>query len=1282
MIYKIYKRISDGLELGFYVETLGKLSEQALNKLYWLIAETFEPEKTGPKPRYQAKFVVEIGPRLSIETPFSSNAVAITHSMGIPEIIRIERTHLYITGDSGNGRAWALQKMDKMTEQYYPNGIESFDTGTMPEDVQVIDLMGRGKIALEEMNSARGLGMDDRDIEYYHHLFTEVLKRNPKDVELFQLGNANSEHSRHWYFKGRMVIDGTPMQKTLFEIVQQPLKNLGSKTRSLVAFKDNAGVVKGFDTRLILPVAPGKPSEMRLLGKIIHITCTAETHNHPTGVEPFNGAGTGAGGRIRDNTAPGQGAIPGIGVAGYFVGNLFVPGYLIPGEVVGSNKLSTYASPLQILIKGSDGVSAYGNQFGEPLILGFCRTFGQIVNGEWREPRKPILYSGGVGHIFDEHLEKCTPEAGMKIVRIGGPAYPIGVGGGSASSMMQGQNTDALDFNSVQRGNAEMENRANRVIRACVEMGDKSPISSIHDQGAGGPSNVLTELLEPLGGTINIREIVLGDKTMSVLKIWSAEFQEGYGLLIRPEQIEFFQSICRRERVNCEVLGEINGSRKIVVEDPLNRQTPVDLNLEQVLTNMPQKTFKSDRKPKKLKPLELPKVTAVQAIEAVFKLPSVGSKGYLVHKVDRSVTGLVAQQQCCGIAQIPIADYSVNAQSHFGFTGAVSALGEQPIKMLIDEKAGARMAVGEMLTNMAPVKISSINDIRCRANWMCPAKLPHEGAVLYDAAVAMSDLMIELGIAVDGGKDSLSMAATVRGELVKAPGSLVILGYAPVPDITKKITPDIKMPGKSVLGLIDLGFGKNRLGGSALAQAFNQLGDESPDVDDPKLLKNAFLAVQKMISQGLILAMHDRSDGGLITAVAEMCMASRCGFRINISNTDTVLSELFTEELGFVIELRQENEGAIRSVCDQLGVPFLFIGFPRNDGICEIVPYTSGVVFESTISELRLWWESTSYEIEKLQMNSNCAEEEYRGNQAVLLGIDTTPSYHLSFTPMDTSIIGLIAQSKPRVAVIREEGTNGDREMAAACAAAGLAPWDVMMSDLLADRIDLDQFRGVIFPGGFSYMDVFDSAKGWAGTILFNEKLRGMFDRFYAREDTFSLGVCNGCQLMALLGWVPWKDGVHGHLADIHQPRFIHNTSGRFESRWVQVEVLPSPSVLLSGMEGSKLGVWVAHGEGRLFFPDQWHRKIVQNKNLAPLAYLDPHGNRTEVYPYNPNGSPLGITALCSPDGRHLAMMPHPERCFRLWQWPWMPASWQKFEASPWLRMFQNARNWCLEPRA
>jgi phosphoribosylformylglycinamidine synthase len=639
----------------------------------------------------------------------------------------------------------------------------------------------------------------------------------------------------------------------------------------------------------------------------------------------------------------------------------------------------------------------------------------------------------------------------------------------------------------------------------------------------------------------------------------------------------------------------------------------------------------------------------------------------------------VAQQQCCGIEQIAIADNSVTAQSHFGYTGTVAAIGEQPIKMLIDPKAGARMAVGEMLTNMASVRIRDVSQIRCRANWMVAAKLPHEGAWLYDAAVAMSDFMVDLGIAIDGGKDSLSMAATVSGELVKAPGSLVVLGSAPVQDITEKLTPDIKSAGESLLALIDLGMGKNRLGGSALAQAFNQVGNECPDVDDPELLRKAFLLIQKFVETKMALSVHDRSDGGLITAVAEMCMANDSGFSLIVPNEFNPFEFLFNEELGFVLELRPTDENWFRVICDSFGVPFSIIGRTERQVACKIRMESNKTIFFSDIISVRRWWEITSTQIEKVQTNPVCANEEYANFSFNLKRSDSGHWNSLSFTPVLTDSKFLNRNDNPRVIVLREEGTNGDLEMRAACLAGGLNPWNVTMQDLLSyaseDRMDfMDQFQGLIFAGGFSYMDVFGSAKGWAGTILFNEKLKQMFDRFYAREDTFSLGVCNGCQLMSLLGWVPFE-GIEME----NRPRFIENVSGRFESRWAQVEVLPSPSIMLAGMEGSRLGVWVAHGEGRLIYPSEAISDAVWEKNLAPLAYIDPYGLPTEGYPFNPNGSPEGLTALCSPNGRHLAMMPHPERSFRLWQMPYVPLSWERFEAAPWLRMFQNAREWCIK---
>lgn len=814
MITKLFRNF--GLfEAGFYIEVISEMTAAELEKLRWLIAETFEPKQTYQYLTYNDA-CVEIGPRLNVETPFSTNAVAICHAMGLEKVVRIEPSRLYTL--SGVTEEEILAKhLDRMTQVVYPlGGITSFDSDTKSADVQIILILQEGEEALRRANKTLGLGMDDWDIRYYTELF-RGYQRNPTDVELFQIGNANSEHSRHWFFKGKMVIDGKEMPESLLDIVQAPLKAVFGKNVSALAFNDNVGALQGFPVQTFVPIKPGSPSSFKIVTRTLHPTATAETHNHSTLIAPYPGAATGSGGRIRDNCAGGQGSLTGLGVAGYCVGNLHIPGYTIPGEVVGGEIISTHALPLRILIESSNGISDYGNQYGEPLTGGFTRTFCQIVSGQRREFRKPVLYAGGIGHIDSAHTKKRYPEKGMLIVAIGGPAYAIGEGGGAASSMMQGQNRAGLDFKSVQRGNGEMGNKAVRVIRACVEMGDQNPIESIHDQGAGGPSNVLTELMEVVGGKVDIRKIVLGDKTMSVLSIWSAEYQERYGLLIKPEHLQSFQDICARERVNCEVLGEITSDGHVTVLDSAQGTTPVHLNLRDILGKLPQKTFKSDHLPNHLTPPYLPPdLTLEKALEMVLKQVSVGSKGFLVRKVDRSVGGRVAQQQCCGSTQMPIANVTILADSYFGKTGVVSAIGEQPLKMLIDPAAGARMAVGEMLTNLMSAGGIDLSGIRCRANWMWPAKLPGEGALLYDAAVAMRDMMLQLGIAPDGGKDSLSMAATVNGELVKAPGELVILGYASMLDITKKLTPDIKRPGKSYLGLIDLGWGKNHLGGSAL----------------------------------------------------------------------------------------------------------------------------------------------------------------------------------------------------------------------------------------------------------------------------------------------------------------------------------------------------------------------------------------------------------------------------------------------------------------------------------
>ncbi|HEX8949079.1 MAG TPA: phosphoribosylformylglycinamidine synthase, partial [Dissulfurispiraceae bacterium] len=856
-----------------------------------------------------------------------------------------------------------------------------------------------------------------------------------------------------------------------------------------------------------------------------------------------------------------------------------------------------------------------------------------------------------------------------------------GMGGGAASSMIQGENVAELDFNAVQRGDAEMEQKLNRVIRACVELGGENPIVSIHDQGAGGNCNVVKELISPAGAKIDIRKIIVGDDTLSVLEIWGAEYQEQDAFLVRPGRIGMFRNLCEREKVPCAVIGEITGDGRIVVYDSGDGSVAEDLNLEKVLGDMPQKVFRLERIPAHIQPLIVPEsLTVRDALERVLRLVSVGSKRFLTNKVDRSVTGLIARQQCAGPLQLTVSDVAVIAQSHFSTTGAAVAIGEQPIKGLINPSAMARLSVGEALTNIVWAGISSLRDIKCSANWMWAPKLPGEGAKMYDAALAMRDIMLELGIAVDGGKDSLSMAARVthhngETEMVKSPGTLVISAYAGCPDITKVVTPDLKSPGRSRLIFIDLGQGKDRLGGSALAQCYKQVGDESPDVEDTRLLRDAFDAIQSLIEKGYLLAGHDRSDGGLITTLLEMAFAGNCGLEIGLEDHHGKgpLPLLFSEELGMVIEYSVANEGRVTGVLDEYRVPHRVIGKSSHEKKIKVL-LNGEPVLDEDMAELRALWEETSHRLDLLQANPECVLEEKK------VSYDRKgPAYHVAFTPEPTPKTVMKKQTKPKVAIIREEGSNGDREMASAFYTAGFEPWDVAMGDLLKGDITLDRFKGVAFVGGFSYADVLDSAKGWAGTIRFNKKLYEQFQNFSRRSDTFSLGVCNGCQLSALLGWVPWQ-GIEGEL----QPRFVHNKSGRFESRFAAVKILESPSLMLKGMEGSVLGIWVSHGEGRAHFPDKKILDKALKKNLAPIRYVDDNGEFTETYPLNPNGSPEGIAALCTPDGRHLAVMPHPERTFLKWQWAWMPEKWRvgangrsPLRASPWLKMFQNAREWC-----
>ncbi|XP_029169717.1 phosphoribosylformylglycinamidine synthase [Nylanderia fulva] len=1291
-------------ELCYYVQTTEPLENEEEVVLKWILGPPFERECL----KYNSVFnhvqdnaiVIEIGPRLNFSTAFSTNVVSICKSVKLNKITRVERAIRYLVKFKGTFDEKVESNIvdvlgDRMTECRYVKPIETFDHGFRPEKWFEVDLIKEGKQALQEVNLKLGLAFDDWDLDFYTKLFLQKLKRNPTSVECFDLAQSNSEHSRHWFFKGRIILDGEEKKQSLIDLVMDTQNY--SNPNNVIKFSDNSSAIEGFQVPVLRPVKTDKCSNFHLKNIKQHLIFTAETHNFPTGVAPFSGATTGTGGRLRDVQGIGRGGNYIAGTAGYSIGNLHVSGYDLPWEEKDAIYPSNMASPLEIIIEASNGASDYGNKFGEPVVSGFARSYGATnIAGERREWIKPIMFSGGLG-TMDANLAKKVPaERGMEVIKIGGPVYRIGVGGGSASSVeVQGDNSTELDFGAVQRGDPEMEQKLNRVVRACTELGDNNPILSIHDQGAGGNGNVLKELVEPAGAVIFTKNFDLGDPSISTLELWGAEYQESNAILCKSKDADLLKRIATREKCPINFVGTVTGNGKIIVSEEENcehakylnnkdeslsldsSKHPVNLDLEVILGKMPRKVFHLNKiSPQKFL-MKLPdELTVLSALDRVLRLPSVASKRYLTNKVDRCVTGLVAQQQCVGPLHIPLADVAVVAISHFSLEGIATSIGEQPIKGLVNDAAGARMTVAEALSNLVFARISNLRDVKCSGNWMWPAKLPGEGAALYEACSAMCSLMKEFGIAIDGGKDSLSMATRVGKDVVKAPGALVVSCYAPCPDIRRVITPDLKAPAagrQSYLLFVDLSGGKSRLGGTALSQVYNQLGDDVPDVEDAQTFRNAFDATQQLIADKKVLAGHDVSDGGLITCLLEMCFAGISGINVDITHKSaSAINILFSEEIGWILEIDEKYRDEAMEMFQRYKVPVYLIGESTDFGMNSevIVKIRGNIALKTTVIDSMSIWEETSYQLECHQTNVTCALEEFSK-----LRERTVPAYRLSFDPVRSNSILTNPSKNIKVAVIREEGINGDREMVASLLEAGFDVWDVTMQDLLKDHVTLDIFRGIIFPGGFSYADVCGSAKGWAASFLFYPSLREQLQRFFAREDTFSLGVCNGCQLMSLLGWIGDEDIEKNMNEGIY---LDHNLSERFECRWSTVKIENSPSIMLKGMEGSVLGIWVAHGEGRFIFREELLKSLRRN-NCLPIRYTDDSGNPTERYPMNPNGSVNGIAGVCSKNGRHLAMMPHPERCTQMWQWPWKPIDWNWEGSSPWQRLFDNAYIWCRE---
>ncbi|RLN44938.1 hypothetical protein BBJ29_007005 [Phytophthora kernoviae] len=1280
-------------EYCFYIETKPDcaLSSEDQDALHWLLSETFEQQLTCPdqsflSERNDHEWLVEVGPRTNFSTTaWSSNVVSICEACGISSIKRIERATRYLVGyTTTKPEAVEVLKQillnhecDRMTQQVYEAPLTSFCHHNTAEPVRQVPIMERGIDALKEINDEFGLGFDDRDLQYYLNLFKEKLRRNPTDVECFDMGQSNSEHARHWFFGGKIVVDGKEMPKTLFQMVKETLTD-NAKQNSVIAFHDNSSVIKGARIVTLGPVTPGEPSVVQERCLESHLLLTAETHNFPSGVAPFPGAETGTGGRIRDVQATGRGANVVAGVNAYSVGNLNLEGYKLPWEDEKLEYPSNLAYPREILVRASNGASDYANKFGEPVVMGFARSFGMVLpHGERREYVKPIMFSAGLGQLDDRHCVKGSPEVGMWVVKVGGPCYRIGMGGGAASSRAQGAETAELDFNAVQRGDAEMECKLNKVIRACCDLGENNPIVSIHDQGAGGNGNVLKEIVCPKTGDVNrggaryeVRNINVGDETLSVLEMWGAEYQENNALLLRPEHMGLFHKICVRENCPFALMGQVTGDGHVILHDSLDDSTPLDLELDLVLGNLPQKTFKDTKSTEPMSELSFPSdITLRDALDRVLRLVSVGSKRFVTTKVDRSVTGLIAQQQTVGPLQLPLANCAVVAQSHLPnkngkFTGVVSACGEQPVK-------GGR----------------GLDDCKCSANWMWAAKQPNEATRMYECCEAMTTFMKEVGVAINGGKDSLSMVAKVNKEDVKAPGTLVITMYAPTDDVEMKVTPDLKThAGDSILYYVDVGKGANRLGGSALAQVYGQVGNVSPDVEDAALFKDAFNAIQTSIKSGHLLAGHDRSDGGLVVTLLEMAFAGNCGLDVDIPSpvskaptTKDVLQVLFAEELGFVFQVAVgKHSDAVEATFKNLSVPLVKLGKVTING--NIKMSVNGVrVLDDQMANLRDVWEATSFELEKRQCNPDCVAQEQKS-----LSTRSGPAWSVTYQPKVTPERQLSTRAQHRVAVLREEGSNGEREMMAAFHHAGFEVWDIAMSDLVNGRVVLDdRFRGVAFSGGFSFADVLGSGKGWSSVVKYHGNVQKQFAAFKAREDTFSFGACNGCQLMTLLGWVTLDDtqtkALEAETKTSAAPRFVHNKSGRCESRFVSVQIQESNAMMLRGMAGTSLGVWVTHGEGRAHFTHPKIQEQYVSSGRAAIRYVDDANQPTEDYPFNPNGSPQGIAGLVSSDGRHMCLMPHPERCFLKYQWPYMPAGFEAYPVSPWLQIFQNAKTFCEE---
>jgi len=1247
-------------------------------------------------------------PRFGTISPWASKATDIVHNCGMAHIKRVERGVLYqVQVKSGLlGGAKKIPEAsiatigallhDRMTETVVrrPQDAAGLFRPLEARALTSIDILANGKSALAQANTVLGLALSDEEIDYLHAAFTQA-QRNPTDVELMMFAQANSEHCRHKIFNADWTIDGVAQDKSLFAMIRNT--HALHPQGTIVAYSDNSSIIEGATVSRFYARGAAQGNEYVASSELTHILMKVETHNHPTAISPFPGASTGAGGEIRDEGATGRGARPKAGLTGFTVSNLLLPDAVQPWESTTFGKPDRIASALQIMIEGPLGGAAFNNEFGRPNLAGYFRTFEQDVGGAVVGYHKPIMIAGGLGSISALHTHKQALPVGSLLIQLGGPGMRIGMGGSAASSMTTGSNTADLDFDSVQRGNPEMERRAQEVINACWSMQADNPILSIHDVGAGGLSNAFPEITNDAqrGAIFDLRAVPLEESGMAPKEIWSNESQERYVLAIAPESLSLFEYLCKRERCPFAVVGHATEARQLQVIDPESStgEHPVDMPMDVLLGKPPKMHRDVVHVAPQLMPLDLTGIDLLDVSQRVLRLPTVADKSFLITIGDRTVGAMTVRDQMVGPWQIPVADCAVTAMSFEGFLGEAMAMGERTPLAVINAPASGRMAVGEAITNIAAAPIAHLSDIKLSANWMAACGQPGQDAALFDTVRAVGmELCPALGISIPVGKDSLSMRTTWQDDdgtskAVTSPVSLIVSAFAPVTDIRRVLTPQLRTDlGETVLILIDLGRGKSRLSASAFAQVMQQVGNETPDLDSAEDLQAFFKAIQQLNTEGRLLAYHDRSDGGLFMTLCEMAFAGHVGVSVNLDiltlesehsadwgdaknwatqvgerRNELTLRALFNEELGAVVQVRAAEKSDVMNVLRsyKLGACSHIIGKPNPRDVIEFARDAREIYKQPRVALQQLWSE-TSWRIARLRDNPDCADADYA---RIADAADTGMAPVVLFDPQqDIAAPMITAGVRPRVAILREQGVNSHVETAYVMHRAGFTAIDVHMSDLITGRARLSDFTGVIAVGGFSYGDVLGAGEGWAKTILFNSKLAEQFAVFFNRTDTFALGICNGCQMMSNL-----KSIIPGAQA---WPKFTRNKSEQFEARYSMVEVAASPSIFFQGMAGTQAPIAVAHGEG---FAD-FSLTGASGEAIVAMRFIDNQGQVTERYPYNPTGSPGGITSVTTPDGRFTVLMPHAERVFRTVQHSWHPDGWG--EDSPWMRMFRNARKW------